>query len=372
MSPEIENLIGLEHTEREIQRLKQEIAELPKRVAAIEHTLAGTRTTLEKARAGLKSDDAARRKHETSILDLRQKISKYRDQSLEVKTNEQYKALLHEIQFTEQQIGELEDRVLDLMVSAETREKELKAAEADLKVQTAQVEKEKAAALERTAQDERELQEWTAKSEARRAAVDPELLRHYDRVRKFRGTGLAEVRDRKCTGCSVVLRPQTDNDVRSGKLVYCDFCQRILYFDVSKEAPAEQAPEKPSRRRPRPKLDANQAWYYREEYGEEGEVFVSFSNADGMATRRIYDAATGRKLSDTLMREGGYRQAFPEDLTDAIRLNGNWSESEQDEWGAELPSTVLDILHRDLDLARAEMALDHGQQARSAPSSVAS
>ncbi|MBV9339471.1 MAG: hypothetical protein JO159_01110 [Acidobacteria bacterium] len=371
MSPEIENLIALERTEQEIQRLRQEIAELPKRVAGIEQTLAGTRAALEGARTGLKADEAGRRKHETAIVDLRQKISKYRDQSLEVKTNEQYRALLHEIQFTERQIADFEDRVLELMVSADGREKEIKVAEADLKLQTAEVEKEKAAARERTAQDERELVEWNARRETGRSAIDADLLRHYDRVRKFRGSGLAEVRDRKCTGCSVVLRPQIENDVRSGKLAYCDSCQRILYFDPSKEIPAEPAPEKPSRRRPRPKLDASQAWYYREEYGQEGEVFVSFANVDGMASRRIYDAATGRKLGDTLVREGGYRQAFPEDLTNAIRLNGSWSDSEQDEWEGELPSTVLDVLHRDLDLARAEMAVRERQE-QAAPSTVAS
>jgi hypothetical protein len=35
-------------------------------------------------------------------------------------------------------------------------------------------------------------------------------------------------------------------------------------------------------------------------------------------------------------------------------LNGNWAESELEQWGSELPMVVLDILHRDLDLARAE------------------
>jgi hypothetical protein len=169
-----------------------------------------------------------------------------------------------------------------------------------------------------------------------------------------------------------VLRPQTYNEVRSGKLIHCDSCQRILYFDASKEAPAEVQVEKPTRRRPRPKIDASQAWYYRAEYGGDGEVFLSFANGDGMATRRIYDAATGRKLGETLSREGAYRQAFPEDLNDAIRLNGNWSDAEQDEWAEEMPSTVLDVLQRDLDLARAEMAGHHSKEAAHAPTSVAS
>src|SRR6266849_9728966 len=259
MSPEIEHLISLQVTDREIQRLKAEIAELPKRVAAIEEKLAGTKAGLEKARASVKTDDAARRKYETAITDLRQKISKYRDQSLEVKTNDQYKALLHEIQFAETEIGANEDKILELMVNAEVREKEVKAAEIELKEETAEIEKEKKIAHDRTAADEKELEEWTAKRDAARGAVDADLLRHYDRVSKFRGSGLAEVRDQKCMGCSVMLRPQIYNEIRGGKMIFCDSCQRILYYDPSKEAPAEEQTERTTKRRAHPKLEASQA-----------------------------------------------------------------------------------------------------------------
>jgi predicted nucleic acid-binding Zn-ribbon protein len=370
MSPEIEHLISLQHTDREIQRLKLEIAELPRRVSVIEEKLAGTKAGLEKARAEVKADEAGRRKYETTIADLRQKISKYRDQSLDVKTNEQYKALLHEIQFAEHEISANEDKILELMVNAEVREKQVKAAEAELKEETSEIEKEKVIARERTAQDEKELAEWTAKRDAARGAVDPDLLRHYDRVLKFRGSGIAEVLDQKCMGCSVVLRPQTFNEVRGGKMIYCDSCQRVLYYDPSKEAPV--AEEKNIRRRHHPKIDATHAWYYRSEYGDIGEVFLSFSNTDGSASRRIYDAASGRRLGEVLIREGAYRQAFPEDLSDSIRLNGNWTDAEQDEWADELPTHVLDVLQRDLDLARAEAAGHHAKEAVQAPSSVAS
>src|SRR5215475_10090921 len=135
MSPEIEHFISLQATDREIQRLKAEIAELPKRVSVIEQKLAGTRTVLEKARAAVKADDAARKKYETAITDLRSRISKYRDQSLDVKTNEQYKALMHEIQFAEQDISANEDKIIVLMVNAESRENQVKAAEAELKAE---------------------------------------------------------------------------------------------------------------------------------------------------------------------------------------------------------------------------------------------
>jgi uncharacterized protein len=354
MLTDVEKLIELQTADREILRLKEEIAGLPKRVTAIEAKLAVTRAALEKAKAAIKADEAARRKYETAIQDLQQKISKYRDQSLEVKTNEQYKALLHEIQFAEQDIRINEDKVLELMVNSEAREKDVKAAERELKEETAEIEKEKAEARQRTAEDEKQLTEWNARRDGLRSAVNPDLLRHYDRVCKHRGTGISEVRDHKCMACQVMLRPQTYNEVRAAnEIVFCDSCQRILYHDPSHDKPVEPV-STPKRRRPHPKFEANQAWYYRANFEEHGEVLLAFINDQGRSRRRVFDLATGREIGDILEREGEYRLAFHEDLPDSIRLNGNWTEAELDEWGRELPMTILDVLHRDLDLARAE------------------
>ena len=145
MLPEIENLLKLQDVDKEIRRLQDEVAELPKRVAAIEAKLAGTKAQLDKAQTAVKTDEAARRKYDSSITELRTKISKYRDQSLDVKTNEQYRALLHEIQFAEKEIAANEDKILELMVNADTRDKEVKAAQADLKAETAEIEQRKRA-----------------------------------------------------------------------------------------------------------------------------------------------------------------------------------------------------------------------------------
>src|SRR5882724_2380268 len=160
MLPEIENLLHLQQADKEIRRLQDEIAELPKRVAAIEHKLADTKAQLERAQTAVKADEATRRKHETTISDLRGKISKYRDQSLDVKTNEQYKALLHEIQFAEKEITANEDKILELMVNAEVRDKEVKAAQIQAKAELAEIEKEKEEARKTTAEDEKLLTEW--------------------------------------------------------------------------------------------------------------------------------------------------------------------------------------------------------------------
>ena len=373
MLPDIENLLHLQGVDKEIRRLHDEVAELPKRVAVIEQKLAGTKAQLEKAQAAVKADEASRRKFETNINDLRGKISKYRDQSLDVKTNEQYKALLHEIQFAEKEIGANEDKILELMVNADSRDKEVKAAQAELKEETAEIEKEKEQARRRTAEDEKLLAEAKSRRDGLRGGVREDLLRQYERVSKFRGSGIAEVRDHKCMGCMVMLRPQTYNEVRSGNdVVICDSCQRVLYFD-----PKEELVEKPEivhrPKRHHPKIDAPQAWYYRPEFATDGEVFLCLTNANGQASRRVYDIHTGRLLGDILIREGNYREAFPEDITGSTRLNGNWSEDELDGFGAELPMVVVDSLNGDLDAARHEAASgSHAKPATSpAPTSPA-
>ena len=354
MLPDLQNLMQLQVADKEILRLKEDVAALPKRVAVIEEKLAATKAKLEKAKNAAKADEATRKKYETAIQDLRGKISKYRDQSLDVKTNEQYKALLHEIQFAEQEIRSNEDKILELMVNAESRDKDVKAAEGELKAETAEIEKEKAAARERTAEDEKQLAEWNGKRNGLREGIDADVLRRYERVLKFRGSGLSEVRDQKCMACRVMLRPQTYNEVRAGQTVIeCESCQRILYFNPENEATIERT-TLTTKRRARPKVDSQQAWFYHPSYGETGEAFLAFINAATSSTRRVYDLHTGREVGDVLTREGSFRLAFPEDLTGVIRLNGQWDEEEIDSWGTELPMVVLDSLLYDLAAARAE------------------
>src|SRR5438105_1584572 len=163
MNSDLEKLKALDEVDREIQRLHDEVAALPVKVAAIEAKLAGVKGEIETHQSGIKKSESARRKLEADIQAQQQKISKYRDQSLDVKTNEQYKALMHEIGFAEAEIRLSEDMILERTVDAESHEAALKAARSEFRVQEAAVQKEKAEAHSRTAQDEKELAQWNAK-----------------------------------------------------------------------------------------------------------------------------------------------------------------------------------------------------------------
>ena len=254
MNSDLEKLIELEKVDREIARLNEEIAALPLRVAAIEGKLADDKAAVEQAKAAIKDNDAGRRKQEAEIQSFQQKIIKYREQSSSVKTNDEYRALMHEVEFAEKQISACEDKILELMIGLETQEKALKAAEARMKAETAEVEKEKAEARTRTAEDEKLLAGLNGKREELRSGVGDSALAHYDRVLRQRKTAIAEARGQKCTACFVMMRPQTWEDVRTNEqIITCSSCGRIFFYDPAHEPPPEPpSPKKKSKAQPAP------------------------------------------------------------------------------------------------------------------------
>src|SRR5579863_5256151 len=245
MNSELQNLIDLQRVDAEMASLRAEIAALPKEVAQIEAKLAGSKAKVESAQAAMKADESSRRKHESDIKDQQEKISKYRDQSLKVKTNQEYKALLSEIEHAESEIRKLEDKILEIMVAADARKETLKQAEATLKADTAENEKEKQHARQQTEQDEKQLAELKIQRDQFRQGVSDDSLRHYDRVLKLRGSALAAVHDNQmCSVCRVILRPQVYQDVMKGDVILsCDSCQRILYFVPPPPKEEEKKPE---------------------------------------------------------------------------------------------------------------------------------
>jgi len=250
MNPDLERLIELEKVDREIARLSDEVAALPKRVAAIEEKLAEHKAAVEKAKAGIKGNESSRRQLEADIRGFQEKIVKYRSQSSSVKTNDEYRALMHEVEFAEKQISGCEDKILELMISLENEEKALKQAEAELKAEAADVEKEKAETRVRTAEDEKLLAGLKEKRTTLRSGVNESALAHYDRVLRQRKSAISEARDQKCMACFVMLRPQTWQEIRTNEhIVTCSSCGRILYFDPANEVVAEP-PKKKTKARP--------------------------------------------------------------------------------------------------------------------------
>jgi predicted nucleic acid-binding Zn-ribbon protein len=244
MHIDVEKLILLQKTDQEMARLTAEIAALPKHLAAIEARLTTARNTVQEAVAALKTEEAQRRALESDVRDQQQKIGKYRQQIDSVKTNEQYKALQHEVSFAESEIRRLEDVELESMERSEQQEAARAAAAAELEAQSRLIEREKEKARETTTCSEAGLTRLQAERLAVRSDISEPMLATYDRASKTRGSGVAEGIDQKCSACQMLVRPQKWNELRDGAVVTCESCSRILYYDHTGRLPQVATAEK--------------------------------------------------------------------------------------------------------------------------------
>ena len=150
---------------------------------------------------------------------------------MEVKTNKEYQAMQKEMSVAEHEIGDHETRMLERMEDADTLAAELKAAEAALKSEQAEI------ARERQALDaERDRPPPTRRpprgAGRRRRAGEPGSAGHLRAHRpRPQGQAMAEAREGLCTVCHVRLRPQVFNEAAATTASFqCDSCTRILYY----------------------------------------------------------------------------------------------------------------------------------------------
>jgi hypothetical protein len=241
MIPDLEGLIRLQAVESDLRRTDLDLAEIPARQADLDARLAAERGRLDTVRGGLDSSQKNRRKEEGALQDLEAKRSKYKGQLMEVKTNKEYTAMLHEIEGVEREIRSREDQILAEMESAETLGAELKKEEDVFKKEESR-HKQDVAALEgqrRALAARRE--SLAAEREKVAATISSDTRELFQRVAKLRGTAVAAAREGRCQECHLLLRLQMYSDLkRNDAITQCPQCNRILYYEPATPVEAPQ------------------------------------------------------------------------------------------------------------------------------------
>ena len=246
----LQDLLELQNADLRLHEARKRLAGFPGKLAEIDASLGSAKASLEKAKAGQLAAIKDRKKYDLDVEQWKERARKYREQSSQVKTNEAYKALQHEIEGAEAEIAKAEDRLLEQMVASEDYDRQVKAAEKALKEaegvatgQRTKIEGERAAT-------QKEVAELEAERSGLLPAIPENLLDNYDRIaRKHNGTAMAEVRDEKCTACGMRVRPHVFQEMRranSEELFHCETCTRILYY-VEPESGAAAAPASSAR-----------------------------------------------------------------------------------------------------------------------------
>jgi predicted nucleic acid-binding Zn-ribbon protein len=232
MHPDLQHLIHLQELDLVAERTRRRVADMPAARAALEDSVSAKAAAVEAVKQRLAANQVARREIEKDLAAVQSRLSKFKNQLMEVKTNKEYQAMQKEMSVAEEEVSTLETRMLERMVEADGVAAELKAAEAALKAEQADAARGLQQLDEERSALERELQNTTDERRALTTQISKEALAVFDRVAHGRkGLAIAEARDGLCTVCHVRLRPQIFNEVRrNDSLIQCESCTRILYF----------------------------------------------------------------------------------------------------------------------------------------------
>lgn len=245
MNPDLQNLIHLQELDLRAERDRRRVAEIPAAQSTLEARIAERTTALDAVRQRIAASQAARREIEKDLAAVQARLTKFKNQLMEVKTNREYQAMQKEISVAEEEVSNQETRLLERMEEADGLAAELKAAEAGLKSEQAAVADERKTLEAERDVVGRDLEQTLTEREALVGQLSKDVLRIYERIAHGRkGVALAEARDGLCSACHVRLRPQVFNEVRrNDSIIQCDSCTRILYFVP---APGVRASPQPS------------------------------------------------------------------------------------------------------------------------------
>jgi predicted nucleic acid-binding Zn-ribbon protein len=232
MNEHLAKLVRLHHAEADLKQVEAELAEIPRKKHAAEAALARDRSRLDAARGELEASQKARKQHEAQVQDLEAKRSKYKGQLMEVKTNKEYTAMLHEIEGVEREIKSREDQILEEMEKAEGLQAAVKREESDFKLVEAEAKQAAAQLDQAAARLESDAKRLRGERDEIAASVPEQPRELYLRIAKQRGSAVAEARDGMCEACHVRMRVQIWVEVRHNDQLYqCESCSRILYYE---------------------------------------------------------------------------------------------------------------------------------------------
>ena len=237
VNSDLQTLVRLQELDLAIRQINDRLRRIPDDIAALDRELAGYHSRFDHVKAKTEEGGRERRRHEGEVDALRQKLRKYKDQLMAVKTNKEYQAVLTEIATCEKEIAGKEDQILETMIFADELSSQEAAASSEL-TEKEQVIQAKRKELEAFIADfTSQVAGLETQRQVLRDSVTAELLVEYERIAAARhGVAVAPAQDQSCQACHVRLRPQLFTEIKTNqRIIFCESCHRILYYPRSQQ-----------------------------------------------------------------------------------------------------------------------------------------
>jgi hypothetical protein len=233
LPPVLAKLLILQARDKQRRDLEGQLQAVPREVAGVEAKIVSEKTASDTARAELMGHEAKKKLLESEIGEAEQKVGRYRSQQLEVRKNDEYRALGAEIETMQAEIGKLEEQELVMMYAIDETKKKFTAAEAEMKRNISGHETHIRLLREREGTLRTELVAAKAACEEARKGVDAPALRLYDRISGYHFPACVPIHDAKCGGCHLKISSEVESAARGkgGELATCDQCGRIVWWE---------------------------------------------------------------------------------------------------------------------------------------------
>jgi len=236
MLPEaLQTLLILQDRDTRRVQLEKVLAHIPQERVGIDRRITAHHASIEEAKKAVIDLELRRKDLEAVLSDLEEQVQRYRTQQLQVKKNDEYQALGHEIELTESKIGENEEAEIHLLYDLDLAREKNRETERELNEAIAEEQAQLARLAEREIQVAAEIKVAQAEVAAAREPVPDDWLRRYDRLTETIGLpAVVVLRDQKCGGCHLKVSIGVDAEVRAGSkdIVACDNCSRIVYGEA--------------------------------------------------------------------------------------------------------------------------------------------
>ena len=229
----VKDLLELQTSDIRIKKMKYRLLEIPREKKQIAQELEAEKKKSDLASETIKKTMIEIKKVESKVLGFKDKIVGFQDKSALVKKNDEYRALMTEIETCKYHIEELEAKEINIMDELEAQKTTLNNGKKAFKNIERDAEESKEELDELVESLEVEIKKGMSKRKGKLAKIDSSLLPLYSRLIKKEGEPLTAIRNGTCGYCHLKLTPQTLNDSKKGMVATCDFCGHLVYYPES-------------------------------------------------------------------------------------------------------------------------------------------
>ncbi|MDD3643456.1 MAG: C4-type zinc ribbon domain-containing protein [Candidatus Krumholzibacteria bacterium] len=232
VSEDIGYLIQIVRKDNEMRERRVVLEIAPPRIAAIDREIGGLEKRLKEAEQAMEKWKREKLRLDDEVKLDGMEIDKKKKELNVCKTNEEYRAKIHEIDFLKKKIDKAEERILEILDSMEETRREV--AEVQSKIN-----EEKDVMLA----ERQKLTDAISRAQAELDALESEKLdvlpslsartrKLYERILAARGdSAVANLVGDICQGCHSRVPPQKSHEVRrNDALITCEACSRILVY----------------------------------------------------------------------------------------------------------------------------------------------